>query len=224
MKQRKRRQDWPILFFSNIHERIIEISSPPDLPPSSFRACLLPIDPDFLRMNESSMRDWEGAVLIQRKMDVLPFLNQSLDGIIILLSPEIRGMGKERDEDGLRRMLSEAKRTLKRKGRILIFLKNKPLACFTKRHPLKIVLKILKEMGCESPEVLWPYRNLKNVKRLILLMSTNVERHCIHELTILKRSEGNLVSFLKYFYLMGLSQLGIFSFMVPRGYLIITSR
>jgi len=74
-------------------------------------------------------------------------------------------------------------------------------------------------LGYSHPEIYWPYRSLKNVKRLIPLGSLWVERYIIRNMTIL-HSEGNLLAWLKYLGMMILSYLNLFGKIIPQGYLI----
>ena len=212
MKQKKRSWDWPILFFSNPDERVLEIGCSLEISPRSFRTRLIRIDPDYRRLKDSAIRDGENAISIQGGIDVLPFLDQSLDGVIILES-------SGENEETLRRMLSEVKRILKENGQLLIFFKPQPFTLLAKSKSLMRLFKLLNIYGYSHPEIYWPYRSLRNVKRLIPLGSSSVERYIIRELTIL-HSEVNLLTWLKYLGMMILSYLNLFGKIIPQGYLI----
>jgi len=214
MKQKKRSQDWPILFFSNPDERVLEIGCSLEISPRSFRTRLIRIDPDYRRLKDSAIRDGENAISIQGGIDVLPFLDQSLDGVIILES-------SAENEETLRRMLSEVKRILKENGELLIFFKPQPFTLLAKSKSLRRLFNLLNMLGYSHPEIYWPYRSLKNVKRLIPLNSPHVEQYIIRDLTIL-HSQGNPLDYLKYLWIMILSRLNLYSKIIPQGYLIFT--
>jgi SAM-dependent methyltransferase len=212
MKERKRRLDWPTVFFSNPDETILEIGCHPDLASPSFRGRFLRLDSEQSRRKGPSQRDGENVISVSGRADLLPFPDQSFDGVIILESPA-------QDSETLKRTLAEVKRVLKENGQCLIFLKNNfPLALWIS-NPLDKFLNILYLLGFSYTEIYWPYRSLRNVKRLIPLGSPSVERYIIRELTIL-HSEENLLAWLQYLGMMILSCLNLFGKIIPQGYLI----
>jgi len=113
------------------------------------------------------------------------------------------------------------KRVLKENGQCLIFLKNNFSPARWISNTLDKFLNILYVLGYSYTETYWPYRSLRNVKRLIPLGSPSVERYIIRELTIL-HSEVNLLAWLKYLGMMILSYLNLFGKIIPQGYLIFT--
>jgi SAM-dependent methyltransferase len=214
MKQKKRRLDWPAVFFSNPDETILEIGCHPDLASPSFRGHRLRLDPEQSSRKGLSPGYDENVISVSGRMDLLPFPDRSFDGVIILEC-------LEQDSETTRRMLFEVKRVLKENGQCLIFLKNNFSPVLWISNPLDKLINILYLLGFSYTEIYWPYRSLRNVKRLIPLGSPSVERYIIRELTIL-HSEVNLLAWLKYLGMMILSYLNLFGKIIPQGYLIFT--
>jgi hypothetical protein len=212
MNQRKRRLDWPAIFFSNPDEKILEIGYHPDLTSPLFRCIYLHTNPFQSRDKESFLREKDNIISIRGRADLLPFPDRSFDGVIILELPE-------QDSESTVRMLSEVKRVLKYKGQCLIFLKNNSFSLLRIYNPLNKFLNILYLLGFSCTEIYWPYRSLRNVKRLIPLGSPTVERHLIRDMTIL-HSDGNFPVCLQYLGMLILSFLNVFGKIIPQGYLI----
>ena len=214
MKQKKRRLDWPVVFFSNPDETILEIGCHPDLASPSFRGHCLRLDPAQSRRKGLAPGDGENVISVSGRTDLLPFPDHTFDGVIILESPG-------QDSETLKRTLAEVKRVLKENGQCLIFLKNISPPALLIRNPLDKFINILYLLGFSYTEIYWPYRSLRDVKRLIPLGSSCVERYIIRDLTIL-HSEGNLLDWLKYLGMMILSCLNLFGKIIPQGYLLFT--
>jgi SAM-dependent methyltransferase len=201
MKQKKRRLDWPAVFFSNPDETILEIG-----------CHRLRLDPEQSSRKGLSPGYDENVISVSGRADLLPFPDQAFDGVIILESPG-------QDSETLKRTLAEVKRVLKENGQCLIFLKNNFSPVLWISNPLDKLINILYLLGFSYTEIYWPYRSLRNVKRLIPLGSPSVERYIIRNMTIL-HSEENLRAWLQYLGMMILSCLNLFGKIIPQGYLI----
>lgn len=217
------RPNWEILFFGYSQKYILEIQAACKSPFYFLKARLFHINPDSLKLKDKPVREEKGEVIISSGMQHLPFLDHSLDGLIIFLHLSLFQTRNSRKKEKVIRIFSEIRRILTKDGRVLIFLENRPLAYFLKRHPLKIMFSILKSNCFVQPEVYWPYRDLSHFRRLIPMNAKNVERYFIKDITILNQSKGNMITFFKYLLLTVLLKIKVFEYILPKGYFIFLS-